>query len=75
MSRTQALDTGADPAGPPAQRADRALAPLLTLFFFSGATGLVYQTVWARQLHLVFGTSTLAVATVQIGRASCRERV
>jgi spermidine synthase len=24
----------------------------------------VYQTVWARQLHLVFGTSTLAIATV-----------
>ncbi len=40
------------------------MRPLLALFFVSGATGLVYQTVWARQLHLVFGTSTLAVAVV-----------
>lgn len=39
--------------------------PLLTLlFFFSGATSLVYQTIWARELHLVFGTSSYAIATV-----------
>ena len=42
-------------------RTTRALVPL---FLVSGATSLVYQTVWNRQLHLVFGTSTLAAATV-----------
>lgn len=38
--------------------------PLYALFFVSGATSLVYQVLWARELHLVFGTSTFAVATV-----------
>jgi len=37
---------------------------LLLLFFLSGATGLVYQTVWSRELHTVFGTSQFAIATV-----------
>lgn len=37
---------------------------LLALFFLSGATGLVYETVWSRELHLVFGTSQFAIATV-----------
>lgn len=45
-------------------RRPRALAWLGALFVVSGATGLVYQTVWSRQLHHVFGTSTLAIATV-----------
>jgi predicted membrane-bound spermidine synthase len=39
--------------------------PLLSVvFFLSGATSLVYETVWGRQLHLVFGTSQFAIATV-----------
>lgn len=37
---------------------------LLALFFVSGSTGLVYETVWGRDLHLIFGTSQFAVATV-----------
>lgn len=37
---------------------------LLALFFVSGSTGLVYETVWGRELHLIFGTSQFAVATV-----------
>ncbi len=37
---------------------------LYLLFFCSGATGLVYETVWGRELHLVFGTSQFAIATV-----------
>ena len=45
-------------------RRERATGLLLPLFFISGATGLVYQTVWARQLNVVFGTSTFAIATV-----------
>ncbi len=45
-------------------RRERAVQFLLPLFFMSGATALVYQTLWARQLHLVFGTSTFAISTV-----------
>jgi spermidine synthase len=37
---------------------------LALVFFASGATSLVYQSIWARELHLVFGTSQLAIATV-----------
>lgn len=37
---------------------------LSALFFLSGATGLVYESIWGRQLHLVFGTSQFAIATV-----------
>lgn len=46
------------------QRRERALLALLPLFFVSGLTALIYQTIWARELHLVFGTSTFAIATV-----------
>ena len=45
-------------------RRHRAVRVFLPLFFVSGATSLVYQTVWVRQLQLVFGTSTFAIATV-----------
>lgn len=45
-------------------RRDRAVVLLYPLFFVSGATGLTYQILWARQLHLVFGTSTFAITTV-----------
>lgn len=45
-------------------RRERAVAALLPLFFASGATALVYQTLWNRELHLVFGTSSFAIATV-----------
>ena len=33
-------------------------------FIFSGATGLIYEVLWARMLGLVFGATTLAVSTV-----------
>jgi len=33
-------------------------------FVLSGATGLVYEVLWARMLGLVFGATTLAVSTV-----------
>ena len=33
-------------------------------FFLSGASGLVFETVWTRQLGLIFGSTTLAIATV-----------
>ena len=33
-------------------------------FALSGATGLIYEVLWARMLGLVFGATTLAVSTV-----------
>jgi spermidine synthase len=33
-------------------------------FVFSGATGLIYEVLWARMLGLVFGATTLAISTV-----------
>src|SRR5690349_15864600 len=41
------------------------LRPLvLALFGLSGVSGLIYQVIWARQLTLVFGATSLAVTTV-----------
>ena len=45
-------------------RRERAVGWLIPLFLASGATSLVYETVWERQLHLIFGTSQVAVSTV-----------
>jgi spermidine synthase len=44
----------------------RSLASRLVfvLFFLSGATGLVYQVVWLRQLTLVFGATAYASSAV-----------
>lgn len=39
---------------------------LLTLFFFSGAVGVAYEVVWARQLSLLFGVSIYAVSAVLV---------
>ena len=36
----------------------------LVLFFFSGATSLVYEVLWTRRLSLTFGHTVLAVSTV-----------
>jgi spermidine synthase len=41
------------------------LLPVLVLiFFFSGASGLVYQVLWLRMLGLVFGVTVYAASTV-----------
>jgi spermidine synthase len=40
------------------------LAWVLALFFFSGATSLVYEVLWTRRLSLTFGHTVLAVSTV-----------
>jgi spermidine synthase len=37
---------------------------IYVLFFLSGASALIYELVWQRQLNLVFGVSTLSVSTV-----------
>jgi spermidine synthase len=37
---------------------------VISLFFASGAAGLVYQVVWSRELVLVFGNTTQAISTI-----------
>ncbi len=37
---------------------------LIVLFLFSGGTSLIYETIWARQLHLAMGASQLAICAV-----------
>ena len=43
------------------------ILPLLLLFVLSGAAGLIYEVVWARQLVLVFGNTSQATATILTG--------
>ncbi len=40
------------------------MSPLALLFFVSGAAGLIYESIWSRELHRIFGTSQFAIATV-----------
>ena len=40
---------------------------VLAIFILSGAAGLIYEVVWARQLVLVFGNTTQAVSTILTG--------
>jgi spermidine synthase len=40
---------------------------VLTIFVLSGAAGLIYEVVWARQLVLVFGNTTQAVSAILTG--------
>ena len=37
------------------------------LFVLSGAAGLIYEVVWARELVLVFGNTSQAVSTILTG--------
>jgi spermidine synthase len=41
-----------------------ALSLIAICFLFSGATGLIYEVLWARMLGLVFGVTTLAIGAV-----------
>ena len=41
-----------------------ASAVVMLCFFLSGASGLVFEQVWTRELTLVFGSTTLALSTV-----------
>jgi len=40
---------------------------VVAIFILSGAAGLMYEIVWARQLVLVFGNTTQAVSTILTG--------
>src|SRR5688500_3823638 len=37
---------------------------VLVCFFLSGASGLIFEVLWTRELGLVFGSTTLAMSTV-----------
>jgi spermidine synthase len=39
------------------------LAPLFLLFFLSGASGLIYEVLWMKELGVLFGNTAYAVAT------------
>jgi len=39
---------------------------VFTAFFLTGAAGLIYQVVWSRMLHLVFGVTLYAAASVVV---------
>jgi spermidine synthase len=39
-------------------------AVVLSVFTFSGASGLIYEVLWTRRLTHIFGSTTLAVSTV-----------
>lgn len=41
----------------------RSLAAYLA-FFLSGASSLIFQTIWTRMLHHVFGATSIAISTV-----------
>ena len=43
---------------------DRHLKPIIYIFFISGAAGLIYEVVWARQLSLFLGITTYANTAV-----------
>jgi spermidine synthase len=45
----------------------RRALPILLIFVLSGAAGLIYEVVWARQLVLVFGNTTQAVSAILTG--------
>jgi len=40
------------------------LPSILTCFFLSGASGLIYQVAWSKALGLIFGHTAYAIATV-----------
>jgi spermidine synthase len=52
------------PPRPTSRAAPSLRGVVLALFVASGAAGLVYQVVWSRELVLVFGNTTQAVATI-----------
>ncbi|WP_447973838.1 fused MFS/spermidine synthase [Nitrospira sp. Kam-Ns4a] len=38
---------------------------ILVCFFLSGVSSLIYEVVWMRRLELVFGSTTVAISTIQ----------
>jgi spermidine synthase len=53
-----------DTSAPLALEAGTMRALVFACFFLSGASGLIFELVWTRELTLVFGSTTLAISTV-----------
>src|SRR5450756_1956229 len=77
MSEDPSLVCSRDPSGKPtrgqrlrvgqeARVRDRRTA-IVAIFILSGASGLIYEVVWSRQLVLVFGNTTQAIAAILTG--------
>lgn len=61
------LTDSADQVSGSSSQADTSFTKILIvalLFFLSGASSLIYQVIWTRQMVFVFGSSTFASATV-----------
>src|SRR6185437_3500059 len=48
----------------------KSVMPILLLFFFSGATALIYEVVWSKYLSLILG-STIQAQTVVLAAFMC----
>src|SRR6187200_2943660 len=59
--------TASDALPAPSPRGGPSPVAIVALFVLSGAAGLVYEVVWARQLVLVFGNTTQAVSAILTG--------
>src|SRR6266852_4953065 len=55
---------GASILTPAKNYSPRTLRLVAVCFLLSGATGLIYEVLWARMLGLVFGVTTLAISVV-----------
>src|SRR5437773_3523092 len=59
------MSTRADRDAETAKVRSAGVVPLIAIcFVLSGATGLVYEVLWARMLGLVFGATTIAISAV-----------
>ncbi len=62
MIRLRAQDEQQSPTAPVTVTAS--FAAILTLFFLSGFSGLIYEVVWLRMLVRAFGSTTFATSTI-----------
>lgn len=52
------------PSPAPALRVHGGSLPAYAAYFLSGASSLIFQTLWTRMLHHVFGATSVAISTV-----------
>jgi len=60
----EGMDTRAGAELENQREARQIIAAVFLCFFFSGATGLIYEVLWTRLLGLVFGHTVFAITTV-----------
>src|ERR687887_279836 len=67
-ARSHGEETPAVPEEARRRGADRLVS---AVFVASGASGLIYQVVWSRELVLVFGNTTEAIGTIVTAFLAC----